>query len=225
MTSCKGRKTLAVIITSGNISAGKSTVSRLVAKHLGVRLFEESVANNPFLDLYYHDPKRWAFTLQTYFLNTRWDSIEQALANDNYILDRSIYEDKDIFAQLQYEQGNMTFEEYHTYLHFYDRAMRNLHQIEGKRRPDLLIHLEGSLDTILYRWRKRSRSYEMQDGMVDYLTELNKRYESWIEKFDECPVLRINIDEIDVTKEEDARKVTQMVDTKLGEMEREFKNN
>jgi deoxyadenosine/deoxycytidine kinase len=215
---------MTVIITSGNISAGKSTVSKLLAKHLGVRLFEESVDNNPFLDLYYKDPKRWAFTLQTYFLNTRWDAIQQALQNDNYILDRSIYEDRDIFAQIQYEQGSMTFDEYQTYLHFFDRAMSHLKQLEGKRRPDLLIHLEGSIDTILYRWRKRSRSYEMQDGMIEYLIELNKRYEKWIETFDICPVLRVNIDEIDVTREEDAKKFLIMVDNKLSEMDREFKN-
>lgn len=215
---------MTVIITSGNISAGKSTVSRLLARHLGVRLFEESVDNNPFLDLYYNDPKRWALTLQTYFLNTRWDSIVQALANDNYILDRSIYEDKEIFAQIQFDQGTMTLEEYQTYLHFFDRAMTHLKEVEGKKRPDLLIHLEGSLDTILHRWKKRSREFEMQEGMIDYLTELNKRYENWIETFDICPVLRINIDEIDVTKEEDARKVLKMVDNKLAEMEEEYKN-
>lgn len=213
---------MSVIITSGNISAGKSTVSRLLAKHLGVRLFEESVEDNPFLELYYNDPKRWALTLQTYFLNTREDSIVKALANDNYILDRSIYEDKDIFAQIQYDQGNMTLSEYQTYLHFFDRAMLHIKTLEGKRRPDLLIHLEGSLDTILYRWQKRSRDCEMQEGMVEYLTELNRRYETWIERFNVCPVLRVNIDEIDVTKEEDAKKFLQMVDEKLEQMDKEF---
>lgn len=215
---------MTVIILSGNISAGKTTVSKLIAKHLGVRLFEESVDDNPFLELYYNDPKRWSFTLQTYFLNTRWDSIVQALANDNYILDRSIYEDRDIFAQIQYDRGNMTIHEYQTYLHFYDRVMANLKQLRGKRRPDLLIYLEGSIDTIIYRWKKRSRKFEMQEGMVDYLKELNERYEKWINNFNECPVLRVNIDEIDVTREEDAKRLLKMVDEKIAEIEEEYKN-
>lgn len=203
---------MSVILISGNISAGKSTVSELLAEHLGVRLFKESVDDNPFLDQYYKDGERWAFTTQVYFLCRRLDDIRKALADDNYILDRSIYEDKEIFANIQFENKLMTLAEYQTYLHLFDTMMAELNELALERRPDLLIHLEGSIETILHRWKKRSRECEMQDGMVEYLTDLNKRYEKWIETFNVCPVLRVNIDEIDVTNEEQAKKFLQMVD-------------
>ena len=83
---------MAVIVLAGTIGAGKSSLTALIANRLGSEAFYESVDDNEVLPLFYAEPEKYAFLLQIYFLNKRFDSIKQALTHENNVLDRSIYD-------------------------------------------------------------------------------------------------------------------------------------
>lgn len=205
-----------VIVLAGMIGAGKSSYTELIAKELGTKAFYESIQDNRILELFYADPKRWAFALQIYFLNTRFRSIKAALTDQNNVLDRSIYEDA-LFTQINYEEGNISEPEMDTYLDLLDNMMEEL-EFMPKKAPDLLIYLRGSLDTILKRISLRGRPYEqIQDnpGLLDYYKHLHSRYDSWFESYDKSATLVINIDEVDINKPAEAKLVMQLIHDKL----------
>lgn len=205
-----------VIVLAGMIGAGKSSYTELIAKELGTKAFYESIQNNRILELFYADPKRWAFALQIYFLNTRFRSIKAALTDQNNVLDRSIYEDA-LFTQINYEEGNISEPEMDTYLDLLDNMMEEL-EFMPKKAPDLLIYLRGSLDTVLKRISLRGRPYEqIQDnpGLLDYYKHLHSRYDSWFESYDKSATLVINIDEVDINKPAEAKLVMQLIHDKL----------
>lgn len=205
-----------VIVLAGMIGAGKSSYTELIAKELGTKAFYESIQDNRILELFYADPKRWAFALQIYFLNTRFRSIKAALTNQNNVLDRSIYEDA-LFTQINYEEGNISEPEMDTYLDLLDNMMEEL-EFMPKKAPDLLIYLRGSLDTVLKRISLRGRPYEqIQDnpGLLDYYKHLHSRYDSWFESYDKSATLVINIDEVDINKPAEAKLVMQLIHDKL----------
>ncbi|EMK3910302.1 deoxynucleoside kinase, partial [Listeria monocytogenes] len=147
-----------VIVLAGMIGAGKSSYTELIANELGTKAFYESIKDNRILEMFYEDPKRWAFALQIYFLNTRFRSIKAALTDQNNVLDRSIYEDA-LFTQINFEEGNISEPEMDTYLDLLDNMMEELAYMP-KKAPDLLIYLRGSLDTVLSRIALRGRPYE-----------------------------------------------------------------
>ncbi|HFT6067157.1 TPA: deoxynucleoside kinase, partial [Listeria monocytogenes] len=131
-----------VIVLAGMIGAGKSSYTELIANKLGTKAFYESIKDNRILEMFYDDPKRWAFALQIYFLNTRFRSIKAALTDQNNVLDRSIYEDA-LFTQINFEEGNISEPEMDTYLDLLDNMMEELAYMP-KKAPDLLIYLRGS---------------------------------------------------------------------------------
>lgn len=96
-----------MIVLAGTIGAGKSSLAKALGEHLGTEVYYEAVDNNPVLDLYYQDPKKYAFLLQIYFLNKRFESIKMAYTQENNVLDRSIFEDE-LFLTLNYKNGNIT---------------------------------------------------------------------------------------------------------------------
>ena len=96
-----------MIVLAGTIGAGKSSLAKALGEHLKTDVFYEAVDNNPVLDLYYQDPQKYAFLLQIYFLNKRFESIKMAYRQDNNVLDRSIFEDE-LFLTLNYKNGNVT---------------------------------------------------------------------------------------------------------------------
>ncbi|EAH3818103.1 deoxynucleoside kinase, partial [Listeria monocytogenes] len=169
-----------VIVLAGMIGAGKSSYTELIANKLGTKAFYESIKDNRILEMFYDDPKRWAFALQIYFLNTRFRSIKAALTDQNNVLDRSIYEDA-LFTQINFEEGNISEPEMDTYLDLLDNMMEELAYMP-KKAPDLLIYLRGSLDTVLSRIALRGRPYEQIDdnpGLLEYYKHLYSRYDSW----------------------------------------------
>ncbi|WP_048627245.1 deoxynucleoside kinase [Listeria ivanovii] len=205
-----------VIVLAGMIGAGKSSYTELIARELDTKAFYESIQDNRILEMFYADPKRWAFALQIYFLNTRFRSIKAALTDQNNVLDRSIYEDA-LFTRINYEEGNISEPEMDTYLDLLDNMMEEL-TFMPKKAPDLLIYLRGSLDTVLKRISLRGRPYEqIQDnpGLLDYYKHLHNRYDSWFESYDKSDTLVINIDEIDINDSKDAKYVMQLIHDKL----------
>ena len=206
-----------VIVLAGTIGAGKSSLAKALGEHLGTDVYYEAVDNNPVLDLYYQDPKKYAFLLQIYFLNKRFESIKMAYAQENNVLDRSIFEDE-LFLTLNYKNGNVT----KTELEIYQNLLSNmLEEMEGmpKKRPDLLVYIDVSFETMLSRIEQRGRSYEQideQPGLKTYYHQVHEEYPTWYENYDASPKIRINGDALDfVNNAEDLEKVLTEIDKAL----------
>lgn len=203
---------MSVIVLAGMIGAGKSTYTTLISEELNSTAFYEHVKNNVLLEKFYDDPKRWAFSLQIFFLNTRFRSIKQALVHRHNVLDRSIYEDA-LFTRINFEQGNMSEAEMALYTDLLDNMME---EIEGmpKKGPDLLIYLRGSLDTHLKRIKKRGRPFEQVEDdpeLLDYYKKLHGRYDEWFAAYDKSHTLVIDIDELNLERPDDKILVMQKV--------------
>ena len=211
---------MTVIVLSGPIGAGKSSLTSILAKYLGTKPFYESVDNNPVLPLFYADPKKYAFLLQVFFLNTRFRSIKDALTDDNNVLDRSIYEDA-LFFQMNADIGRATKEEVATYYELLNNMMSELKHMP-KKNPDLLVHIKVSYDTMIKRIQKRGRPYEQLSydaTLEDYYKRLLRYYKPWYEKYDYSPKMEIDGDKLDFMTDEQARKVVlDQIVAKLKEM-------
>lgn len=210
-----------LIVLAGTIGAGKSSLAAALGEHLGTEVFYEAVDNNPVLDLYYQDPKKYAFLLQIFFLNKRFKSIKEAYKADNNILDRSIFEDE-LFLTLNYKNGNVT----KTELEIYQELLGNmLEELEGmpKKSPDLLIYIDVSFDKMLERIEKRGRSFEQVDdnpGLEDYYAQVHSEYPDWYENYQVSPKMKIDGNQLDfVQNPDDLKTVLEMVDTKLKELD------
>jgi deoxyadenosine/deoxycytidine kinase len=205
---------------AGMIGAGKSTHTEMISRRLGTEAFFESVDYNPILDKFYDNPQKWAFSLQIYFLNTRFRSIKAALTDDNNVLDRSIYEDA-LFTRVNHLQGNISQEE----MDIYNDLLANMmEELEGmpKKAPDLLIYLDGSFETILDHIRKRGREFEQIEDdseLLSYYELLFKNYEQWYQEYDQSPKIKINIDTFDIVNNSgDEEKVMSIIENALLEV-------
>lgn len=205
-----------VIITAGMIGVGKTTLTTLLAEHLGTQPFYEPVEGNPVLPDYYKDPERFAFSLQIYFLNKRFAMIKQALSDDNNILDRSIYEDA-LFTAENHKSGNITDVEYNIYLDLLDNMMGEINAT-AKERPDLLVFIDADFDTILSRIKKRGRDYEQIENdpsLEEYYRRMWNRYREWFDDYDISPKIRIDLEHNDLSNPEDALRVLDIIDRKI----------
>lgn len=209
---------MTLIVLAGTIGAGKTTLTTMLADHLGTKPFYESVDDNKVLPLFYQDPNKYAFLLQIYFLNKRFDSIKRAYQDDNNVLDRSIFEDSLLF-HLNADLGRATSTEVEVYDDLLANMMEELPYAAHKKRPDLLVHIRVSFPTMLERISKRGRPYEQIDvdpSLYDYYKELNARYDKWFDDYDESPKMQIDGDKLDFVNNELARKqVLQMIDDQL----------
>lgn len=198
------------IIISGNIGSGKSSLTMLLSKQLGWKAFYEVVENNPYLEDFYYDMKKWSFHLQIFFLSKRFQH-HQAIVRDpsSVVQDRSIYEDVDIFAKNLYEQGLMDPRDYHNYRELFGIMVDFLSP------PNLIIYLKASVATLKRRIAQRGRDYEKRISK-EYLEQLNLLYEKWIEEFTLCPILTIPTDDLDfVGRPDHLQKITEKIRTKL----------
>lgn len=206
-----------MIVLAGTIGAGKSSLAKALGEHLGTEVYYESVDNNPVLDMYYQNPQKYAFLLQIYFLNKRFEAIKMAYAQENNVLDRSIFEDE-LFLTLNYKNGNVT----KTELEIYQNLLGNmLEEIEGmpKKRPDLLVYIDVSFETMLSRIAQRGRSFEQiekQSELKAYYQQVHEEYPIWYRNYDVSPKMRIDGDLFDfVNNAEDLDKVLAQVDKEL----------
>ncbi|MBZ6010291.1 deoxynucleoside kinase [Leuconostoc gelidum] len=212
-----------MIVLSGTIGAGKTSLTEMLANHLDSKAFYESVDDNPILPLFYENPKKYGFLLQIYFLNKRLAQIKVAqTTGTNNIVDRSIYEDALLF-QLTADLNRATQTEVDIYKSLVDNMMADITGVDDIKNPDLLIHVRVSFETMLERIEKRGRSFEQiaaNPDLYEYYKELNKRYDVWFESYDRSPKVQIDGDRFDFVMNDEARyKVLDMIDTKLSEVD------
>lgn len=195
---------------AGNIGAGKTTLSEMLAKHYNWHVQYEDTNNNPYLSDFYDDMKRWSFNLQVYFLNSRYKQVlEIQNGNKVVIQDRTIYEDANIFAPNLHEMGLMTKRDFNNYIDLF--SLMSSH-VEG---PNLLIYLRANISTLVDHIQTRGRDYEGSMSL-DYLKKLNERYETWISKYKEGPLLIIDVDGMDFKNNpEDFGIIIEKIDAKI----------
>jgi len=189
-----------IITVAGTVGVGKSTMTKALANALNFKTSLEKVDTNPYLGKFYDDFERWSFHLQIYFLAERFKEQKKIFEyGGGFIQDRSIYEDTGIFAKMHYENGTMSKTDYETYTNLFEAMVMTPYFPH----PDLLIYLEGSFDNILERIHNRGREMEKSTPNA-YWEELYNRYEEWINNFNACPILRIDISDYDLLKQEES---------------------
>ncbi|MCQ2322291.1 MAG: deoxynucleoside kinase [Bacteroidales bacterium] len=197
------------IAIAGNIGSGKTTLTRLLAKHFGWKPHFEEVDNNPYLESFYDDMQRWSFNLQVFFLNSRLRQVlDIRKSGEDIIQDRTIYEDAYIFAANLYDMGLMETRDYENYQSLFE-LMTSFIQA-----PDLLIYLRASVPTLVRQIQKRNRDYE-QSIRLDYLKALNKRYENWISNYDKGKLLIIESDDLELENPDDLSVVIEKINASL----------
>lgn len=197
------------IAIAGNIGAGKTTLTKLLAKHYNWEPQFEDVVDNPYLDDFYNKMERWSFNLQVYFLNSRFRQVLQIReSGKTTIQDRTIYEDAYIFAPNLHAMGLMTNRDFENYKSLFD-LMESI--VKG---PDLLIYLRSSIPNLVNQIHKRGRDYENTIS-IDYLSRLNERYEAWVHDY-KGKILIIDVDNLNfVDKPEDLGQVINKIDAEL----------
>ena len=194
---------------AGNIGSGKTTLTRMLAKHYGWIPKFESVTHNPYLEDYYKDIQRWSYNLETYFLAQRFQDVLEISKSDEVIIqDRTILEGVHIFVANNKAMGNLSDRDYATYMHLYNLMMSLV------RKPDLLIYLKSSVPHLVSQIQKRGRDYEKSIS-IEYLNNLNERYDEWINGYD-GKVLIIEADNLDFeNRPEDFASLTDKIDAQL----------
>ena len=208
------------IAIAGNIGAGKTTLTKMLAKYYGWEPRFESVSFNPYLEDYYGDIKRWAFCLETYFLKERYkDMLAVQRAGHTIVQDRSIFEGVYVFVKNNYERGDLSQRDFETFMELFDLMKSQM------KMPDLMIYLRKSVPALIAQIQKRGRDYE-QTMQIDYLKDLNDKYEDFIYHKYEGRVLVIDSDGMDFENNPaDFRKVIDRVDAELFGLFSENNNN
>ena len=198
------------IAVAGNIGSGKTTLTTMLAKHFNWEPMYESVDNNPYLESYYEDMQRWSFNLQVYFLNTRFRQVIDIRKKAKTVIqDRTIYEDAYIFAPNLHDMQLMATRDFDNYSSLFELMSKFL------QAPDLLIYLHADTSTLVSQIAKRGREYE-KTIRLDYLENLNQRYEEWIRNYKLGKLLIIDVNKIKFAeKQEDFGIVIDKINAEL----------
>ncbi len=197
------------IAIAGNIGSGKTTLTKMLAKHYGWQPRFEPVEHNPYLDDFYADMQRWSFNLQVYFLNKRFkEVVEISKSKDVIIQDRTIFEDARIFAPNLHDMGMMSDRDFQNYTDLFDLMMSLV------KLPDLMIYIRSTIPNLVAQIQKRGREFE-KSIRIDYLQGLNNRYENWIAGY-KGHLIIVDGDNLKFEGNQDSfRQVTDMIDAKL----------
>ena len=210
LSKIKDKGVYDLIIVEGVVGVGKTTLMEILATK-GLVPYREPVVDNPILDKFYYDRARYAFPLQVFFLNKRFEHIKQANEAKNAVMDRSIYGDA-IFAKMLNQNGEMSNEEYSIYIDLLESMLEHVN------RPKLIVYLEGSTDEGMRRIHIRGRDYE-QIVERDYWDRLNREYQAYFKDYNLSPVLKINVDGLDFkNSQEDQEYVLSLIEEKLNEI-------
>lgn len=206
-------KNLKHIAIAGNIGSGKTTLAEKLAKHYNWLPLFESVDHNPYLKDFYSDMTRWAFHLQIYFLNSRFNQVHQIRNSDRTIIqDRTIYEDAHIFAANLRKSGHITERDYQSYLDIFKSMV---HFVQP---PDLLIYLRADIPKLVQQIQKRNRDFEF-NIKLEYLRTLNEHYEDWIAGYKQGKLLIIDVNHLDfVERVEDFSFIVGKIELELNSL-------
>lgn len=198
------------IAVAGNIGSGKTTLTKLLAESLGWKAQYEALDENPYINDFYEDMLRWSFNLQIYFLHLRLkQTVELRKGEENVIQDRTIYEDAQIFAPNLFQMGLMYERDYKTYTDLFDISTSLI------QAPDLLIYIKASVETLVRQIANRGREYEKNINL-EYLKNLNDRYENWVAGYKHGKLLVVDIDQFNfIESKSDYEKVLEMITSKL----------
>ena len=198
------------IVIAGNIGSGKTTLTSMLARHYGWTPKFEAVDYNPYLEDYYHDIPRWSFALEVYFLRHRFqDLLEIAHADHTVIQDRSIFEGVYVFAANNHDMGHLDDRDFDTYMGLFESMMTAVAY------PDLMIYLKASIPHLVSNIQKRGRGYE-QLMQLDYLKNLNQRYDDFIYKKYKGKVLTVEVDQLDfLNRPSDFARIVDRIDSQL----------
>ena len=198
------------IAVAGNIGSGKSTLTRMLAKHYGWAARFEAVDYNPYLEDYYKDIPRWSFPMEVYFLKERFkDLLDINKADHTVIQDRTIFEGVYVFGATNKAMGNLSERDFDTYMELFEQMMQIV------RLPDLMIYLRASVPHLIANIQKRGRDYE-QTMQIEYLDNLNRRYEDFINNHYKGRVMIVEKDNLDFeNRPEDFVGITNRIDSLL----------
>jgi deoxyadenosine/deoxycytidine kinase len=198
------------IAIAGNIGSGKTTLTTLLAKHYGWTPRFEAVDYNPYMDDYYKDIPRWSFAMEVFFLKERFkDLVALSRSPEPIVQDRSIFEGVYVFAANNKELGNMDDRDFTTYMELFEQMMTIV------RLPDLMIYLRSSVAHLVANIQLRGREYE-QKIPLEYLENLNKRYEDFINNKYKGRLLMVDVDNIDfLHNPKDLAGIIDRIDARL----------
>jgi len=198
------------IAIAGNMGSGKTTLTKMLSEHYGWKAHYEEVEENPYLDDYYRDIKRWSFNLEIFFLRQRFrDLLAIAKSSDTIIQDRSIYEGVYVFVANNRAMGNLSERDFATYMDLFEQMSSVV------KFPELMIYLRASVPHLVGNIQKRGRSYE-QGIPLEYLQNLNSRYEDFINYKYRGKVLTFEADNLDFEhRPADFATVTNTIDAHL----------
>lgn len=192
------------IAIAGNIGSGKSTLTRMLARHYGWEARYEAVDHNPYLEDYYRDIHRWSFNLEVYFLKERFrDLLAIAQADHTIVQDRSIFEGVYVFIRNNKAMGHLSDRDYTTYMELFEQMMSVV------KYPDLMIYLRASVPHLVGNIQRRGRDYE-QTMKLEYLENLNMCYDDFIYKMYKGRVMVLDKDSLDF--QNNPRDFAQIVD-------------
>lgn len=205
------------IAISGNIGAGKTELTKLLSRHYGYKAVYGPSEGNPYLNSFYEDMRRWSFNMMVHSLYANFKQMAELNASgESFIRDRSMYDDVYVFAPNLQSMGLMTSRDLNTYTKLFETTYSLL------PKPDLLIYVRGDVPTLIRHIQKRGREYE-SSIRLDYLTNLNNRYESWAETYD-GKMLIVDTDEIDfVESREDLGHIINRIDAEFNSLFGEVK--
>ena len=201
------------IAVSGNIGSGKTTLVEKLSKHFGWSPLYESVDHNPYLRDFYDDMTRWAFHLQIYFLNSRFNQVHQIRQSEKTIIqDRTIYEDAYIFAANLHKSKHISDRDYQSYLDIFHSM------INFVKAPDLLIYLKADIPKLVQQIQKRNRDFEF-NIKLEYLRNLNEHYEEWIGRYTLGKLLVIDVNKLDFVENiEDFSFIVSKIDLEVNNL-------
>ena len=194
---------------AGNIGCGKTTLTEMLAEHYQWEPRYETVVNNPYMDDYYKDLRRWSFAMEVFFLKERFKDVIGFADSENIVIqDRTIFEDACIFAPNLHDMGLMSDRDYANYSDLFSTM------ISLVRLPDLMIYIRSSVSNLVQQIQKRGRSYE-QSMRMDYLKGLNDRYEEWVAGY-KGHLIIVDGDNWKFEQEpEDFQRITDQIDSRL----------